>query len=77
MVEAYQIAGKFSIVPAPAGKRDIMTRIAGYSPLLTRQWLDTANHRLSARFDFCPEGITHNLAVGLSTGSYLDQGESA
>ena len=77
VVEAYQTAGKFSIVPAPAGKGDIVTGIAGYSPLLTRQWLDTANHRLSDRFDFCPEGITHNLAVDLNTGSYLDQGESA
>jgi len=37
VVEAYQIAGKFSIVPAPAGKGDIVTGIAGYSRLLTRQ----------------------------------------
>jgi len=37
VVEAYQIAGKFSIVPAPAGKGDIVTVIVGYSRLLTRQ----------------------------------------
>lgn len=53
VAEAYQIAGKFLIVPALPGNGDIVTRIAGYSPLLTRQWLDIANHRSSARFDVC------------------------
>jgi hypothetical protein len=76
VVEEHGIAGKFSIVPAPGGLGDVVQGIAGHDPALTRQWLGTAQRRLGPRFDFCPEGITHNLAVNLSDGGYFDQGES-
>jgi len=76
VIETRGMAGKFSIVPAPGGKGDIVSGIEGYDPALTRQWLETAKRRLSSRFDFTPEGITHNLALDLATGRYLDRGES-
>lgn len=76
VVEAHGIAGKFSIVPAPAGRGDIVSGIEEADPAVTREWLDTVKRRLSERFDFCPEGITHNLAINLSTGEYFDEGES-
>ncbi len=76
VVEAHGIAGKFSIVPAPAGRGDIVSGIEGADAAVTREWLDTAKRRLSARFDFCPEGITHNLTVNLRDGGYFDAGES-
>ncbi len=76
VVETRGIAGKFSIVPAPAGRGDIVSGIEDYHPDVTREWLETAKRRLSDRFDFCPEGITHNLAVNLDTGEYFDEGES-
>jgi hypothetical protein len=76
VVEEHGITGKFSIVPAPGGQGDIVRGIAGHDPALTRQWVETAKRRLGSRFDFCPEGITHNLAVNLAEGGYFDQGES-
>ncbi len=76
VVERWEMAGKFSIVPAPGGLGDIVHGIEGFDPGLTREWLDTALARLGARFDFCPEGITHNLAVDLKSGAFLDAGES-
>jgi hypothetical protein len=76
VVERHGMAGKFSIVPAPAGLGDIVQGISGFDPGLTRAWLDTARARLGRRFDFCPEGLTHNLAVDLSTGAALSQGEA-
>lgn len=76
VVERHGMAGKFSIVPAPAGQGDIVQGIAGFDPQLTRDWLDTAQRRLARRFDFTPEGITHNLAVDLESGAFLDEGES-
>lgn len=76
VVEEHRIAGKFSIVPAPGGLGDVVHGIAGHDPALTREWLEVARRRLSARFDFTPEGITHNLAVNLKEGGYFDQGES-
>src|SRR5436309_1320827 len=76
VVEEHGIAGKFSIVPAPGGRGNVVQGIAGHDPALTREWLDTAQRRLGARFDFCPEGITHNLTVNLAEGGYFPQGES-
>src|SRR5512141_2434364 len=70
VVDRHGMAGKFSIVPMPAGKGDIVHGIEGFDPQVTRQWLDTARKRLSPRFDFTPEGLTHNLAVNLSSGGY-------
>ena len=77
LVERHRMAGKFSIVPAPAGLGDVVQGIAGFDPQLTHDWLDTARARLGRRFDFCPEGLTHNLAVDLSTGAALPRGEAA
>lgn len=76
VVERHGMAGKFSIVPAPARKGDIVRGIEGYDPQITRDWLNTARTRLSARFDFTPEGITHNLAIDLKTGEDIPQGEA-
>jgi hypothetical protein len=76
VVEEHGMAGKFSIVPAPGGRGDIVRGIDGHDPALTREWLDTMQRRLAMRFDFCPEGITHNLAVNLAEGGYFPQGES-
>jgi hypothetical protein len=77
VVERWEMAGKFSIVPAPGGRGDVVRGIEGFDPALTREWLDIARQRLSARWDFCSEGITHNLAVELETGEYFPESETA
>jgi hypothetical protein len=74
--EAQGIAGKFSIVPAPAGKGDIVQGIEGFDPALTREWIETVKTRLGPRFDFCSEGITHNLALHLENGTYDSRSET-
>ena len=75
VVQRHGMAGKFSIVPAPAGLGDVVHGIEGFDPQLTRAWLTTVQTRLGARFDFCPEGLTHNLAVDLKTSAFLPVGE--
>jgi hypothetical protein len=70
------MAGKFSIVPSSVSRGDVV-RGFDRDPGRTRAWLDTVRRRLAARFDFCPEGITHDLTVDLSTGRALDEGENA
>src|SRR5438045_1624036 len=77
VVQRWGMAGKFSIVPAPAGLGDVVRGIEGHDRALTREWLDTARRRLSARWDFCSEGITHNLALDLGTGEFFPEGENA
>lgn len=75
VVERHGMAGKFSIVPMPAGQGDIVQGIVGHEPRLTQEWLTTMQTRLGARFDFCPEGLTHNWAIDLKTGAFLDESE--
>ncbi len=41
VVEVHGIAGKFSIIPAPAGRGDILSGIEGHDPTVTHEWLDT------------------------------------
>lgn len=77
VVERWGMAGKFSIVPAPGGLGDVVRGIEGHDPALTRAWLDTARRRLGPRWDFCSEGITHNLALNLETGEYFPESETA
>lgn len=76
VVERHGMAGKFSIIPSPAGRGDIVRGIEGFDPALTQEWLRTAKTRLGERFDFSPEGISHNLALNLETGEWLHEGES-
>jgi hypothetical protein len=75
VVDGYGLRGKFSIVPAPAARGDIVSGING-DPSGTRAWIATMRRRLGGAFDFCPEGITHDLTVNLADGSLLDKGES-
>lgn len=75
VVERRGISGKFSIVPMPAGRGDVVRGIAGHPIEETRDWIDTARVRLASRFDFCPEMLTHDFAVNLEDGSMLDETE--
>ncbi len=75
VVERAGMKGKFSIVPAPAWRGDVVRGING-DLSSTRAWLDTARRRLGPRFDFSPECITHDAAVDLASGTLFPQSES-
>ena len=76
VAEGHGMAGKFTIVPSPGGRGDVVRGIEGQDPALTREWLDIARRRLGGRWSFCSEGITHNLALDLATGEYLPESEN-
>jgi hypothetical protein len=71
-----RMAGKISIVPSPGGVGDIVNGIPGFDRSLITQWLNTAKSRLSSRFDFSPEMLTHNHALDLKTGKYSEENEA-
>ena len=71
------MAGKFSIVAMPGGLGDVVRGIEGRDPAETREWLEIARTRLGPRWDFCCEGLTHNLAVDLEHGGYFPESENA
>jgi len=76
VVSKHNIAGKISIVPSPGGFGDIVNGIPGYDNSLIREWLNTAKKRLSDRFDFSPEMLTHNKALNLKNGTWSVENES-
>lgn len=69
------IRGKFSIVPGLGGRGDLVHGIDGGRVGEIAEWLDLARRGLATRMDFCPEGITHNLAVDLEHGGFLPVSE--
>lgn len=75
VVERHGIAGKFSVVPMPAGRGDVVRGIAGHPVEETRDWMNTVRARLADRFDFSPEMLTHDFAVNLADGSMLPETE--
>lgn len=75
MVETFNVRGKFSIVPMPGCRGDIVNGIEGVGMSEIREWLDIANTRLGPYFDFCPEILTHHKAVNLANGEFLDENE--
>ena len=72
VVEKYGIKGKFSIVPMPAGRGDIVHGIKGVDPCELKLWLDTVREYIAPRFSICPEMITHGKAVNLKDGALTD-----
>jgi len=76
VVSRHNMAGKISIVPSPGGAGDLVNGIPGFNNSLITEWLNTAKDRLSARFDFSPEMLTHNRALDLKTGIYSEENEA-
>ncbi len=74
-VEEFGIKGKFSIVPMPGCRGDIVHGIEGHPLSEVRRWLEIARTRLSPYFDFCPEVLTHHKALDLATGTFLPENE--
>jgi hypothetical protein len=73
--DRYGFAGKYSIVPAPKGEGDIISGIKGVTRQSIDEWLNIIKTRLTARFDFSPEVISHLYALDLNTMQYLDLDE--
>ncbi len=75
VVEEFGIRGKFTVVPMPAGKGDIVNGIEGFDKKDVEAWVETVKTRLSPYFDFGPEMLTHHKALNLADGSFFPENE--
>lgn len=75
VVEEMGIKGKFSVVPMPGNKGDIVRGLDGVPECELREWLDTVKTRLMPAFTVGPEMLTHHKAVNLADGSAYDMNE--
>lgn len=72
VVEARGIKGKFSVVPMPGNKGDIVNGLEGVSDSELKEWLDTVKNDLIPAFTIGPEMLTHHKAVNLADGTAYD-----
>ena len=77
IIEKHGIKGKFSIVPLPGNKGDIVNGLEGVSKEDLDEWLDTVKTRVLKNFTPCPEMLTHSSAVDLATGESLPMNEES
>lgn len=75
IVRDYGIKGKFSVVPCPGNRGDIVGGIEGVKYEDMRNWLDTVKKYIAPNFGIGPEMLTHNKAVDLETGKALPMRE--
>lgn len=75
IIERYGMKGKFTLVPMPGNRGDIINGIDGVDPEEAKQWLDTVKRRVVPNFSVVPEMLTHNKAVDLATGAILELNE--
>ena len=75
VVDKHGIKGKFSVVPMPGNKGDIVRGLDGVDDGELREWIDTVKARLLPSFTIGPEMLTHHKAVNLSDGSAYEMNE--
>ncbi len=75
IIEKYGIRGKFSVVPMPGNRGDIINGIEGGSKEELDAWLDCVKKRVIPAFSVGPEMLSHNKAVDLKTGEALPLNE--
>ena len=71
IIERHGIKGKFSVVPMPGNRGDIVNGIEGFSTEELTEWLDTVKKRVIPAFSVGPEMLTHNNAVDVATGEMI------
>ena len=75
VVEKHGIKGKYSVIPMPGNKGDIVNGLEGVSREDLDEWINTVKARLVPYFSICPEMLTHHKAVDLATGGALSMNE--
>ena len=75
IIEKYGIKGKFSVVPMPGNRGDIVNGIEGFPDEELKEWLDTVKKRVLPYFSVGPEMLTHNNAVDVTTGEMIPVNE--
>ena len=75
IIERNGIKGKFSVVPMPGNKGDIVNGLEGVDQADLDEWLDTVKNRILPNFTVGPEMLTHHKAVDLATGEALSMNE--
>ena len=75
IIEKYGIKGKFSVVPMPGNRGDVVNGIKGVSKEDFDEWINTVKSRVMPAFSVGPEMLTHNNAINVETGEMIEINE--
>lgn len=75
IIERHGIKGKFSVVPMPGNRGDILNGIEGVEDKDLKEWIETVQKRVMPAFSVGPEMLTHNNAVDISSGKMIEINE--
>lgn len=75
IVEKRGIKGKYSVIPIPGNKGDIINGLEGVDKKDMDEWLNAVKTRVAPHFTIGPEMLTHHKAVDLETGRALPMNE--
>ncbi len=75
IIERRGIRGKFSVVPMPGNKGDIVNGLEGIDDAELKEWLDCVKSRVMPAFSVGPEMLSHHKAVDLESGKPLSMSE--
>lgn len=68
LMEKYGAKGKLSIIPLPGGENP-------YETSEGKEWLNLITSKLTGKFSFCPEMLTHYLAYDIKNERYTEDYE--
>ena len=72
---AWNLRGKFTVLPFPAGLGRITDGWPGSDRRALAEWIAIARERLMGYMDITPEILTHAAALDLETGALLSENE--
>ena len=75
VLRQWDIKGKFSVLPYPAGLGSIAVGLEGYPKSDLDRWLDIVRRDIAPRMDITPEILTHARTLDLATHTLLEENE--
>ncbi|NLD88013.1 MAG: hypothetical protein GX633_07120 [Clostridiales bacterium] len=75
IIKAYGVKGKYSVIPMPSCKGDIINGVEGIPEEQLRGWIEKVKTDIMPVFDICPEILTHSNAYDIETGGFFEQDE--
>ena len=75
VVDAWNLRGKFTVLPIPAGLGKITDGWPGCDRRALAEWIAIARKRLMGQMDITPEILTHAAALDLETDALLSENE--
>jgi hypothetical protein len=75
--EEYNIRGKFTLLPCPAGLGRLDQEVRGMNQTDLLAFLEIIRGRIAPRFNITPEVLTHTMAIQPETGAMLPHTEIA